>query len=287
MNFADTDGRDFVAVFDFDTSTVTLRSRFFVATQPEVREATAAAHAYNRAAADYKGWHVRFDVQARLVSYPQKDGKRLPVKDYQVTLQEIATVPNFYANASDPRAHNVGGDKFTGGRTQGAYEQPVSGANDIVMNMHDREGDMGTYVDAVKHEMAHTFGLDDTGHRNIDRYYVRGGITDYDHLTAVRGNRPMAGADYASIGVDDIRMIMRFVEEYDPSNNDVHSRAFIAYTPHILVRRIEGGAHKDYPTFDAMWADHVNDFTTRALKDVEQLDALSRQMSDTLLQRLK
>ena len=279
--FADTNGKDFSAVFDFDRGRVTLRSTFIVNTPSEANQLSKAVRAYNVAVGNYRGWTVGFDVKIRIVTYPVADNRQ-PLREgvYLTAMKDIVPLANFYANAlnRNRRHREVQGDAYVGGTT---YD-----ANNIVMNNHDKFGDQGEYTDAVKHEISHTFGLDDEG----GGYYVRGGITDYQHLKQLRSHSSVGGFDRATISDSDIQGILRFVYEYDPSVHAFGTQAFIPDTPRTSFTRVQGGIRKDFHTFDAMWSDFVHDSVTRSSApgelSIENLDALGERMRSNLLNRL-
>jgi len=246
---------------------------FFVNTAAEERQLTAAARAFHQATSQYRGWQVSFDISIHRLDLPRGENNQ-PV-NHQVFRGLIKGVPNlndprvrvispmanFYSNAANPAVprNNVEGNSFVGGITRAAHN--------IVMYHHEKYGDMGEYIDAVKHEVAHTFGLDDKHDGPEGRYWVKNVITDYDFLTRLRDGASPKGFDLAGIGTAVTNRIMDFVYDYDPN---VHrpGPGHIPNTPRITVMSIEGGQRREFGTFDAMWADHTNRTVNRLLESI-------------------
>ena len=229
-----------------------------------------------------------FDVQIRRVEPSIRRTERV-----------LLPLENRYVNVGNPNIppQTVGGlSNYTGGVTrEGKY---------ISMPLHRDAGDMGEWIDAVKHEISHTFGLDDKKAEGdpTGRYYVRAGITDYGMLERLRGGRsvsdlleerrrfgrPVRGLDEATISNNNVQMILRFVHEYNPAVHDrTNTSTYIRDTPRISITGVVGGVPRDFHTFDEMSSFYVHqrDFETRALRDIENLDAPGNKMVDDFMSR--
>lgn len=236
VKFVDHDGMDFTAAFDFRSGTVTLRATFLVNTESEARQLNRAADAYRAVRASYETWNVRFDITVQRVDRPAQ-GRNTALQAearYQHAHKQRDPLVNFYRNAQNPAVPRTevgdlrGADNYDGGRTDRNSR--------IVMHHHAAHRDLGEYTDAVKHEVAHVFGLDDRhdGERT-GTYYLDNEITDYDRIRRARGTSEPRGADFVRITERVAQRIMDLVFDFDPSMRRPGNSNYIENTPDIRI----------------------------------------------------
>jgi len=218
-------------VLDLDKQTITIGSVFVVRTQMEadqIRPIVNEFNAFNTPEPNkqplvFHNLTVKFDVRISLE----------PGQPGQVQEQRSPFLRNYYYSQrwgpNVPRQVDSRPDEHENFRYIGGRTNPP---NNIVMNEHQQWGNLGKVPDFVRHEMLHTFGLDDPG----DRYWVAGGPMDYGVITGFIGAHDPTGENNVKLRRQEVSTILRLVEDYTANMHIPGNPQHVAGTPMIHFR---------------------------------------------------
>jgi RHS repeat-associated protein len=255
LALVDRDGRNFTVVIDFDKSTIVLGSVIVVRTEKDRAQVAAALDDFNKKApaVNYNGMAVTFDVKVRLD--PDDFGKVRPKpSEYRINEYNSERWGDRVPREVNSIPDNRGNFGYTGGVTRLA--------RNITMTHHDNWGNLGGVPDFVKHEILHTFGLDDKG----DPYYVAGGLMEPSVVFRFFGARDPQGANNVRLRKEEISMIMKFVDDYFPELTDPRSKYHVEATPIVDFVHSRAPGARVFSTFDAARADYLREINKSTLE---------------------
>jgi hypothetical protein len=267
LGLVDRDGRNFTVIVDFKNQTMVLASVTVVHTVRDRDQVRAAVSAFNAFPAfHHNGMKVTFDVQISLEPRAPRPDPSSPILRNEYTSQAWRSFAPKHVN-SQPSSPG-GPFSYTGGATQGG--------RNIVMNIHDQFGSLGNVPDFVKHEIGHTFGLDDPGRK----YHVPGGLMDNSVITGFFGSRDPTGANNVPLRMQEASMVMKFISEYGPQMNDPRpgNKGYVPDTPVVVFVHSRAPGAKMFRTLDAITQDYLDQETRRLTNMAADPPALVREL---------
>ncbi len=268
--FIDPDGKDFAAVFDFDNRRITLKSTFIVTTRKERDQLKPAVDYYNSLRRNIDGFDVQFEINILKLDYdrimksiPKSKSPQHRWKSFLGIVNRKYPLTNVYANSNNPgkvskrlKAKNPKNYSVHGGETtKGKYIY----MNVLINSRNQILTDFGEDIDAIKHEIGHTFGLDD---KELGPYYAANGIMDYAYLKSLRRQNPGT----AEVSDADIRNILNFVRDYNPRTTPGDK------APTIKVGYVSGQQEKYFDSFEEVFANYLNETFKKFEKAANDLE---------------